>query len=298
MRKTRFFPNRLSPFNYFYKKYRPIRQMKVITHTPSKLLKQFVKQIWIVEENGALNIDLKSFPVGYSFINVIDGNPFSIINKGNKYQTKSYLAGPKTTFFRLQMSYIRRAITIQLKPYSLPYLFNIPASEFYDEIVSLDDFAPKLASAIEELIASDLTSIDVCKRIEDVLLLNLNQEKEDNRVSNALGLIVQSGGNINISDLSDKVNISQRRLQQLFQYNFGLSAKSYSRIVKMQYHTFQILKGKDLDEIIPDGYYDQSHYIHELKKQTGLLPNDFHDYINHETNKMAYLTSNLYFKND
>ena len=269
--------------------------MKVITHNPTEQLKQFVKQIWIIEEDGAFNIDLKSFPIGYSFINVIDGDPFTIINKGNEYQTKSYLAGPKMVYFNLQMSYIRRALTIQLQPYSVPYLFDIPASDFLDEIVYLDDFAPNLASAFEELIASDLTSIEVLKQIEDILLLNLNQEKVDDRVLNALGLLVKLGGNIKITDLSEKVNISQRRLQQLFQYNFGLSAKSYSKIVKMQYHTFQILNGKELNAIVPDGYFDQSHFIHELKKQTGLLPNDFYDYINHETNKMAYLTSNLYF---
>lgn len=270
--------------------------MQVIAHNPSKLLKQFVKQMWIVEENGAFNIDLKSFPIGYSFINVIDGKPFSITNKGNEYKTKSYLAGPKMSLFNLQMSYIRRALTIQLQPYAIPYLFGIPASEFMDEIVSLNDFNPELSIRLEELIASDISSFNVLNLVEDLLLKNLSFNKIEDRISHSLNLLMSTGGNIKINELAYHINISQRRLQQLFQHNFGISAKAYSRVIKMQYHTFQILNGKDLDAIIPDGYYDQSHFIHELKKQTGLLPNEFYDYINNDGHKMAYLTSNIYFQ--
>lgn len=271
--------------------------MQVITHNPTKPLNQYVKHMWIVEENGAFNIDLKSFPIGYSYISIIDGSPFTIINRGNEYNTKSYIAGPKRAFFNLNMSYVRRALTIQLQPYAIPYLFGIPASDFLEEIVSLNDVKPRLAALLEELIASQLPSNEVLQKVENLLLLDYNQEIVEDRMLNALYLLLNTGGNMKIKELSNHVNISQRRLQQLFQHNFGMSAKSYSRIVKMQYHTFQILNGKDLDAIIPDGYYDQSHFIHELKKQTGFLPNDFYDYINHETNKMAYLTSNLYFKN-
>nr|WP_299670988.1 AraC family transcriptional regulator [uncultured Polaribacter sp.] len=251
--------------------------------------------MWIVEENGVFNVDLKSFPVGYSFINIIDGDPFSITNKGNEYQTKSYLAGSNMTFFNIKMSYIRRALTIQLQPYAIPYLFGVPASEFLNEIVSLNDFKPELSLQLEELISSPIASSEVLKFVDNILLASSAKNPISKRITHALHLLMKSGGDIKIEDLSNQLNISQRRLQQLFNHNFGLTAKAYSRIVKMQYHTFQILNGKDLNTIIPNGYYDQSHFIHELKNLTGLLPNDFYKYLNKEEHKMAYLTSNLYF---
>ncbi|MEM1138186.1 MAG: AraC family transcriptional regulator [Bacteroidota bacterium] len=101
-------------------------------------------------------------------------------------------------------------------------------------------------------------------------------------------------GNISIASLSDQTNLSQRRLQQLFKKNFGMSPKSYSRVIKMQYHTFELMSNIKHSTTVPEGYYDQSHFIHELKKQTEMLPEAYNKYINSPTKKSAYLFSNLY----
>ena len=94
--------------------------MKIVTAEITHRLRPFIKHMWIVEEGGALDISIKSFPVGYAFINVIDGNPFRIAEKDISTTYKSYLAGPRASFYDLDMAFIKRALTIQLQPFSLP----------------------------------------------------------------------------------------------------------------------------------------------------------------------------------
>lgn len=250
--------------------------------------------MWIIEENGSLDIQVRSFPVGYSFINVIDGNQFEIIQRNRSTNGRSYLSGPRDSPFTLQMTYIKRALMIQLQPYAIPILFSIPASEFYDYVLPLTDFDLSLAKNLESLICSDLNSEQVLERTSEIFVNKINDQHNDARIPAALTFLLQTKGQIPIAQLAYEVNVSQRRLQQIFQQYFGLTAKSYARIIKMQYHTYQWLHGTDLDVIIPDGYYDQSHFIHDLKRQTGMLPGKFFDYITDDRNKLAYLTSNIY----
>ncbi len=255
-----------------------------------------MKHMWIVEEGIGLDVSIKSFPVGYSFINVIDGNPFNIIEKNRASSYKSYLAGPRSSFYDLNMSFIKRALTIQLQPFALPFFFSMPASEFTEKVVHLSDFMPDFADQLESLISSEQPSIEVLRKVENLLLERVNCSSPDERILCSLDILLKTGGDIRIDKLSYHLNLSQRRLQQLFQQYYGITAKRYSRIIKMQHHTFQLLNGKDLDTVIPDGYFDQSHFIHELRSQTGMLPKEFYNYISHENHKAAYLNSSLFLK--
>lgn len=269
--------------------------MRIITNEPLNRLKPFIKQMWVIEEGGRSDVVVKSFPVGYSFINVIDGNPFTIEQGDVSTEHKSYLAGPKSSHFNLKMSHIKRALTIQLQPYAVPSLLSIPSNEFYGQVLPVRDFNPPLAERLEELVASDLTSENVLESTRSLFIDQLDDHQLDLRLPEALSLIMRSKGNMPIVEVAHALNLSPRRLQQLFQYYFGMTAKSYSRVAKMQYHTFEWLKGQSLDTAIPDGYYDQSHFIHELKKQTGMLPKTFYSYINDDRTKQAYINSNLYY---
>ncbi|GEM_PF-3061240 len=270
--------------------------MRLITKDPLPRLKAFVKQMWIIEENGSLNVNVKSFPVGYAFINSIDGDRFKVRRDNHSEEYYSYMAGPNSSHFNLEMDFVNRALTIQLQPYALPSLFGIPASEFYNQVLLLSAFDHRFSQQLEELITSDLTSAEVLDSVCNILMEKLECQTSDARVAAARTLILRNKGKMPISILSDELNLSQRRLQQLFQHYFGMTAKSYARVVKMQHHTFQWLHGESLDTIIPDGYYDQSHFIHELRRQTGMLPGEFFEYINNERAKPAYIHSNLYYQ--
>jgi len=269
--------------------------MEIIPARLDAVSNRLIRNIWIVEENSGFNIHVRAFPTGYPYINVISGTKFSLKdNKGKVLETTSYLSGNSIHPFELNMQVIKRALTIQLQPYAIPYLTGLSAHEFKDIRVPLDCFAKEMAKKLEELINSDLDSGLV---LEEIISF-LNKKKEntgvDPRILCALNNLMTNEGNVSIDKLNSELNLSKRRLQQLFQRYIGLSSKSYSKVVQMQSHTFKLLNGKKLDYIVPDGYYDQSHFIHEMKKQTLMSPMAFQKFITSSEHQRAYFVSNLF----
>lgn len=270
--------------------------MKLTPYQPQSHLNSLIRNMWMIEEDQGIDIAVDAFPTGYAFINVIQGASFRVLQNGVSLETYSYLAGPGTTHFSLEMKHIQRALTIQLQPFALPFIFNRTASAFSKEQLALSDVHTEMAARLEALVRGDLSAEQVLRGSERVLLDYSRQLPIDPRVHYGLDQILKNKGQQPIKLLSADLNLSQRRLQQLFNLYFGLSPKALSRIAKMQFHSFQLLNGLSLNQIVPDGYFDQSHFIHELKKQTGLLPSEYEEYISAPERKAAYYTSNLYFR--
>lgn len=269
--------------------------MRIIPHEPAGTLRSFVKGMWIVEEENGVEVEVKAFPVGYPFINVISGSRFRLsLPQQGDIETASYLAGAFNTPFALHMKLVKRALTVQLLPYALPCLLGLPASEFYNTLVTLADIAPGLAERLETEVASERCSEEVILSCAQVLGSHYEPLPGDERMRFIMHQLTHHRGTLKISSLSHEANLTMRRLQQLFKENFGMSPKAYSQVIKMQYHSFELLHGAKLETIIPSGFYDQSHFIHELKKQTGMLPGEYRECITDPSKKAAYLSSNLF----
>jgi len=72
-----------------------------------------------------------------------------------------------------------------------------------------------------------------------------------------------------VSDISQQLGWSERQINRYFNQLFGLSLKSFLDIVRCHAAYPEIAQGK----LAPDGgYYDQSHFIKEVKKHTGVTP--------------------------
>ena len=268
--------------------------MRIITLEPSPILTYLVKSMWIVEEQEGQDIHIRSFPTGFPYLNVIQGNPFIIEGDKELLTTDCYLSGMAYHPFELRMHHIRRALTVQLHPQSLFALFKISAAELSEKRMPIHQLSATLHNQLVELINSTSSSEAVLKKVSQVLAGFLTEPFPDLRVSHAIKEIIQSKGAISVPDLARDVNVSTRRLQQLFKLQVGLSPKRYSKVIRLQYHTYKLLVDTPLQSIVPDGYYDQSHFIHDIKSQTGMLPKDFTTYIRAPERKPAYYSSNLY----
>ena len=107
--------------------------MQLTVHLPETGLNSFVKKMWMIEEESGMNIKVDAFPVGYPFLNVINGAEFLIESpKSPVLKTSSYLSGPAGAPFKLNMSFVKRALTIQLQPFAIPYIFGLPARDIYN----------------------------------------------------------------------------------------------------------------------------------------------------------------------
>ncbi len=243
-----------------------------------------------------MDVSVKSFPVGYPFINVISGHDFEIAASTSFFKTQSYIVGQAVNHWDLKMSFVKRALVIQVQPKAIPLLFKMPASDLSRSVFPLSDVQPKLTGVLEDFVNSPVSSIGVLKKLEAYFSKSLILEEIDPRLTYALDLIVAQGGQIRIPQLCEAVNLSQRRVQQLFNHYFGVSAKNYSRIIRLQHFTYSVLSGANFERLIPDGYYDQAHFIHDVKEQTGMSPLEYLHYISDPIRKPAYIQSNIYFQ--
>ncbi len=268
--------------------------MEIINHLPSPDAQRLIKKMWVVEEDSGLNLCVHSFPVGYPFINVISGSNFDLVTTKDKpLSVRSYISSIALDPFTLNMRLVKRSLIIQLHPYALPLLFGWPASEMQGQVYSLENIAPHISQNLECLLQSELPSIQVLAQSEKILT-ERSQSMTDPRFLQALYRIIHTGGDESISNLSNEVNLSKRRLQQLFKQHLGMSAKSYSRIMRIQKLTYQLLEGQSLDYLIPDSYFDQAHFVHDIKSQTGMSPSAYKNYITDPIRSAAYKNSNLY----
>ena len=97
--------------------------------------------------------------------------------------------------------------------------------------------------------------------------------KIENRKVQTFNLLFNSFGSITVEELSSKVSWSSRQINRYFKEWFGLSLKTYANILRCSASYTSIREG----EISPSlNYYDQSHFIKEIKKYTGFNPKELH----------------------
>ncbi|MBL8019210.1 MAG: AraC family transcriptional regulator [Leptospirales bacterium] len=110
--------------------------------------------------------------------------------------------------------------------------------------------------------------------LQKFLLRRLQTESRINMVVNtSVQAILATDGLIPIQDLQTKTGYSRRYLNMLFQEHLGISPKTLGTIARFQ-KFYRLLQDDRTphDGLIYDAYYDQSHFIREFKRFTGMAP--------------------------
>jgi AraC-like DNA-binding protein len=112
------------------------------------------------------------------------------------------------------------------------------------------------------------------EQITNRILSELENAKQiDERKQNMFTLLFQSNGSSTIQELSNKVFWNSRQMNRYFNDRFGLSLKAYCNILRCFACYTQIREG----DLFPNNnFYDQSHFIKEIKKHTGVNPKQLH----------------------
>lgn len=96
--------------------------------------------------------------------------------------------------------------------------------------------------------------------------------------THAARLIAASGGQRPLREVAQAVGVGERRLQQLFHAQVGLSPRAWSRLARL-HACLRALRRQttpDWAEMAVDhGYYDQSHLANEFRALCGLTPTEF-----------------------
>ncbi len=112
------------------------------------------------------------------------------------------------------------------------------------------------------------------EKITDQMLRNVEGVKAfDKRKQNIFHLLFQSNGSLTVEELSKQTFWSSRQINRYFKSKFGLTLKTYSNILRCAATYTDIREGDLFPK--PD-FYDQAHFIKEVKKHTGFSPKELH----------------------
>ena len=179
-----------------------------------------------------------------------------------------------------------KCLIIKFKTLGFYCLTGLPLSLFSNKIVDAElVFGKRLSQLCYQLDQPVENSIR-CRFVEDFLTnlrteVNLNP-RSISRIKFAANFILENNGQIKLSRLLSSLNISERPLQRDFQTFVGHTPLQICKIVRFQKMLNMMdsqSQASGYDLFYKNGYYDQSHLIHDFKETTTLTPMS---YIKHK----------------
>jgi AraC-like DNA-binding protein len=166
-------------------------------------------------------------------------------------------------------------IGIDFKPLGAYRFFHWNLKEIRNDLHPIPDLLGKIGRELVTNISEREFVAHKIRLLQDFLLKLFQSTPADAIFEYCVRKIEQSKGGITIRELEQQTGYSGRWLNRKFEERLGLSPKNFSSIVRFQYYyqalltnTSGILRHKEFY----DHYYDESHFIREFKRFTGLPP--------------------------
>jgi AraC-like DNA-binding protein len=249
---------------------------------PTGILSKYIQNYFIAETCSLVDFlpNERVYPCGYASMVFHYGSP-SIFQKkdSSKYiEPNLVICGPQTSYYDLELSGKTGMILIVFRPHGVKSFFNFPISELLDENLSLRDLIKNETIELEDKLLNSTNNRQRIIHIENFLIKRLNYNAEFERVELALNLIDNSKGQIKAQDIAHEVCWGIKQFERTFSKYVGLNPKKYASIVRFK-NVIQ-MKRKDKNSSMfqlafDNGYYDQSHFIHDFKSLTGFTPKAF-----------------------
>ncbi|WP_138990062.1 helix-turn-helix domain-containing protein [Larkinella sp. C7] len=249
---------------------------------PSAALQPFVECYWLhhFETSGNEESPLqRCLPFGTLelIMHLDDNRAYVLFDKQWHKLPQAFFAGLYQDAVQWKSVGTTRKFGIQLKPESLPQLFNVPGASLFNNFTDLESLFGKRMNRLVDSVYGLPDIQAVVSAAETFLLAQLRNLKADrNYVFEATRLIRKAKGNLSIEDLSTHLYVSKRQLERSFKDKYGTTPKMYQRIIRFRnaYESFQqeTTLPNWLDVSHTFGYSDQAHFIREFRLFTNDAP--------------------------
>jgi AraC-like DNA-binding protein len=175
-------------------------------------------------------------------------------------------------------------IQVIFKPHAQKTLLGIDASTLTNNSMGSQGFGAEELNG--KLIAAG-SDEDLVALLSDFLIAKRAQvDVRDSLIEEGLLFIGQHIANVSIESLREYLHISERQLEKRFNQSVGISPQLYIRIKRVN-EAFRLMDTGKYDRLVDIAYelnfYDQSHFIRDIKAYSGLTPkgitqrvDDFH----------------------
>jgi AraC-like DNA-binding protein len=248
---------------------------------PSPMLASLIRHFLIIESD---------YPSRHRIFS--DGNTGIVFNFGDGLLHENPVTGEMTmlprSFAYGQLEQYQhvvstgkiRMIIVVLHAYAASALLGIPAFELKNYLLDLRHFFREDTDHWLEKFSGTSDARIQCNWIEDFLIEKTGMPAPAQSLAGqAVHLIHKHQGILPIGTLISQLQVSERKLQRVFDEEIGLSPKHYSGIIRLQ-RFLKLLRRNTPSEtmtmqVYECGFYDQTHLIREMKHLSGITPRQY-----------------------
>lgn len=231
--------------------------MKYEEKNPDESLTNFIKCFW-TSETLTKSAEYTILPDGYFDL---------ILEFKNKKLSTIKLTGIWTVPIDIRTEINTTLFAVRFKPLAIELLENINLKALLNSSIKLEtDFL-----GIGHLTTDNFN--DFCQHIENYLKSRIEKVKTMSDFKIRLFNEIFKKEIFNVQELSEKASWTSRQINRYFNVRFGLSLKEYLNIIRCH----KAFKDISNHKLAPQNqYFDQSHFIKEIKKFTGVTPTELY----------------------
>ena len=189
-------------------------------------------------------------------------------------QPPAILVGARGRYDVIHMRDLAELIGIVFRPGGLAPWLQQRADALFEQSIALDDVWS--TRAVRDRLREENTPAQKLVTLDDLLVKRLRGREVERRplVKAALLALRQK----NVQQTAQSLGVSERRLQQIFSEDVGLSPKLWSRIHRFQRTLSALRSGEEMrweQLALRCGYYDQSHFSNDFRAFSGIDPTTY-----------------------
>lgn len=275
----------------------PTLKMRLQHINPHPLLKGYIEKLWVFESDGRVpNDDMKLVvPNGLIKLMVPFRNGLSGKMNGWYHLSKEHsitLIGMSDlpAIVDSEKDSTVGTIGVEFSPQGAYRFFHLRHSEIKNQIHPLTDILGNIAKQLEEEISNTELIDGKIFLLQQFLLKLFSLNEADSIFDYCIQKIRLTRGKITVHELEKETGYSSRWLHMKFIDKIGVSPKNLSSIIRFQQYYQALANNQEMVFMKNDfynHYYDQSHFIKEFKRFTGLPPVRFEN-ENNEFGKIFF----------
>jgi AraC-like DNA-binding protein len=252
--------------------------------SPPKELAPYIKHYLFLDNAATAIQQLRLFSDGNT--GIVFSLKSKLISDFNKDKVKNYLPncfiygqlnGFKDIYYNNEIS----LIIAVFQPNGMHQLLGIPANEFQNSIVSIDDIFGQKGMDFQDKLSEENNVEKKIGLLNHFFNTLISKKIFSNQfiINNSLDFIIANKGLSSVKQLVEYTGYTERHLERKFKECIGLNPKKFGNIIRLHYF-LKLIKDKsestNLTGICYDaGFSDQSHLIKEFRKHTGISPTEY-----------------------
>lgn len=253
-------------------------------------LKNYIEKMWLFKSSGKISADdIKLVvPNGNIKLTVSYQNGIIASVNGKLFTSKQHditLTGlvDVPVILDVDEDVATETIGIEFNPQGAYRFFHFPLHDIQNQIYSLNDLIGAKAKELTEQINNAISLQQKTAILQWFLMKQFSLQDTDPIFEYCIEKIMASKGRITIRELEKKTGYSSRWLNVKFNDKLGVSPKNLSSIIRFKTYYQMFISGDEKSFSRNDfyeSYYDQSHFIKDFKRFTGLPPSKLEKQIN------------------